>query len=211
MQYQIYLFDFDYTLANSEKGIVTCFQHVFTQNGFMNIDDETIKHTIGLTLEEAFSQMTGITDSTVIADYRKQYVAKSDEVMTANTIPYPDTLSTLTTLKENGAIVGIISTKYRYRVAVTVEEYGLPVDVVIGGDDVAAAKPDPEGIRKALTQFNMSAVNALYVGDSLVDAQAAYNAGVDFAAVTTGTTTHEDFQHWPHVAILSSLSGVITL
>ena len=52
MKYQIYLFDFDYTLANSEKGIVTCFQHVFTQNGFMNIDDEAFHHCDSLQLAD---------------------------------------------------------------------------------------------------------------------------------------------------------------
>ena len=72
MDYKAYLFDFDYTLANSEKGIVMCFQHVFERNGFKGIEEDAIKKTIGLTLEEAFMLLTGIKDRETVAGYRKR-------------------------------------------------------------------------------------------------------------------------------------------
>ena len=43
MNYTTYLFDFDYTLANSSKGIVLCFQHVLQRNGYIAVSDEAIK------------------------------------------------------------------------------------------------------------------------------------------------------------------------
>ena len=61
--YQAYLFDFDYTLANSSKGIVMCYRNVLERHGFHQVDDLSIKRTIGKTLVDSFSIMTGITDA----------------------------------------------------------------------------------------------------------------------------------------------------
>ena len=51
-RYGVYLFDFDYTLADSSRGIVMCFRHVLERHGYKGIDDHAIKRTIGKTLEE---------------------------------------------------------------------------------------------------------------------------------------------------------------
>ena len=48
----------------------------------------------------------------------------------------------------------------------------------------------------------MNAKNPLYIGDSYIDAQAAQNAKIDFVGVTTGTTSREKLESYPHVAVL---------
>ena len=114
--YKAYLFDFDYTLADSSRGIVMCFRNVLAMHGHDGISDESIKRTIGKTLEESFTILTGIDDKETLAAYRKEYVAQADRLMTANTVLFPETLDVLSRLKERGARIGIISTKYRYRI-----------------------------------------------------------------------------------------------
>ena len=37
MGYTTYLFDFDYTLADSSRGIVTCFRNVLNKHGYTNV------------------------------------------------------------------------------------------------------------------------------------------------------------------------------
>ena len=54
MNYTTYLFDFDYTLADSSRGIVTCFHNVLTRHGYTEVTDDDIKRTIGKTLEDSF-------------------------------------------------------------------------------------------------------------------------------------------------------------
>ena len=54
MNYTTYLFDFDYTLADSSRGIVTCFRNVLNRHGYTHPTDNDIKRTIGKTLEESF-------------------------------------------------------------------------------------------------------------------------------------------------------------
>ena len=45
-------------------------------------------------------------------------------------------------------------------------------------------------------------------GDTVLDAQAAQQAGVDFAAVLNGTTPAEEFQNLPHVHIAPDLNDL---
>lgn len=64
------------------------------------------------------------------------------------------------------------------------ETFGLErdFDFVITALDVERPKPDPEGLLKVLDRFKLSPEAALYIGDTLVDSQAAAAAGIPFAA-----------------------------
>lgn len=211
-QYAAYFFDFDYTLADSSAGIVKCFRIVLERQGHMNIDDYTIKRTIGKTLEQAFTSMTGIDDSRILAEYRKEYVQEADRYMTACTRLYPEVLEVLRALKRRGARIGIISTKYRYRIQELLQPL-LPqdfLDVLIGGEDVHVAKPDPEGVLMALQHIGVQAEDVLYIGDSIVDAQTAQAAGIDFAGVLHGMTTRSELEAWPNVAVMNDLRDLIS-
>ena len=210
-KYKLYLFDFDYTLADSSKGIVMCFQNVLKRNGYRDIDDETIKHTIGLTLEQAFSSMTGETDPSVLARWRKEYVATADRVMNDATRLFEEVPEMFESLRKQGAKIGIISTKYRYRIEDFLLRHfeQLPVDLIIGGEDVSSAKPSPEGINMALNRLGVSAEDTLYCGDSTVDGATAKNAGVDFMGVLHGVTPREELERYPNVGIVEDFKSGI--
>lgn len=102
MEYGTYLFDFDYTLADSSRGIVICFRNVLTRHGHTDVTDESIKRTIGKTLEDSFSILTGITDKNTLISYKKEYVKEADIHMTANTKFFPETVAVLKALKKRG-------------------------------------------------------------------------------------------------------------
>ncbi len=204
--YRLYLFDFDYTLANSGAGIIGCFTHVFEKNGHTGIDSEAIKRTIGLPLLEEFRLLTGIRDEEILERYRNEFTLKANEIMTARTELFPQTLPMLKRLKERGAKTGIVSTKQRFRIQETIEKYALQylIDFVVGIADVQEPKPSPQGIFLALSHFAADKSEALYIGDSIIDAKAGQNAGVDFAAVLTGATRREEFEAFPCVKIMET-------
>ena len=210
-RYHTYLFDFDYTLADSSKGIVICFRNVLERHRHTGISDEQIKRTIGKTLVNSFSILTGIGDEAILEEYRKEYVKEADRFMTANTRLFPETVSVLQALKEKGANIGIISTKYRYRIMElakdTVPE-GI-IDLIVGGEDVKAAKPSPEGVFLALENLGTDKDTTLYIGDSIVDAETTQAAGMDFAGVLHGATTAEELEAYPHVAIMKDLTELL--
>lgn len=209
--YQTYLFDFDYTLADSSRGIVICFRHVLERHGFHGTDEHTIKRTIGKTLVDSFSILTGITDAGTLESFRKEYVKEADVYMTANTQLFPETEKVLRTLKDRGASIGIISTKFRYRIQEltgTIFPEGF-FDIIVGGEDVTAPKPSPEGIGFALAHLGTDRKTTLYIGDSTIDAETARNAEVDFAGVLHGMTTYDELAAYPFVAIGKDLDILI--
>lgn len=211
MNYTAYLFDFDYTLADSSQGILICFRNVLDRRQFRDVTDEAIKRTIGKTLQESFSILTGITDCELLASMQKEYSKEADIHMNANTVLFPETISVLTKLKEQGAQIGIVSTKFRFRIKSFLEDY-FPdnfFDVIIGGEDVESHKPSPEGIFLALAELGCAREETLYVGDSVVDAETAQAASVDFAGVLTGMTTAGELRTFPHRAILTNLNDLL--
>ncbi len=210
--YSTYIFDFDYTLANSEQGIVMCFEMLFADEGYGPFPRQTICQTIGMTMYDAMAQLTGETNPHRINELIHLYkVRYSDKYMVANTHLYPQTRPMLTRLKEKGARTCIVSTKTRSRIQQTIDKEHLNVliDCVIGIEDVREAKPSPQGIQTIQSRFQLPAEKIIYIGDSLIDAQTAANAHVDFAAVTTGTTSAADFTAWPHVQIMHDLSELL--
>lgn len=208
MKYTTYLFDFDYTLADSSRGIVLCFQTVLRRHGYTEVTDEAVKRTIGKTLEDSFSILTGITDPTRLATLRKEYGAEADVHMNVNTFLFEDAVPTLQTLKSKGARLGIISTKYRFRIQSFLRDK-VPddlFDIIVGGEDVAQPKPSPEGVLHAIRQLKVSPEEVVYIGDSTVDAETAQAAGIAFAGVTNGVTTAEELGRYPHLKIMSTLA-----
>lgn len=213
MSYSTYLFDFDYTLADSSRGIVTCFRLVLDRHGYSGITDEAIKRTIGKTLEESFSILTGVTDATRLESFKNEYRKEADTHMTVNTMLFPETKSVLTALKDSGARIGIISTKYRFRIKELLDQH-FPADfmeIIVGGEDVKAAKPSPEGLLLAIKRLHVSKAETLYIGDSTIDAETAQAAGIDFAGITHGVTTVKELEKYPHRKIMSTLEELPTV
>ncbi|WP_410509740.1 HAD family hydrolase [Methanosarcina hadiensis] len=208
MKYNTIIFDFDYTLADATYGIVSSFNHAFSRLEIPGCDCERIKRTVGLSLDEAFVQLTGDEDKATINSFRSFFREKADEVMSKNTVLFEDTVSTLQKLKNDGINTGIVTTKYHYRIDETLNIHGISdlVDVIVGGEDVRVPKPSPEGLLLAIASLSTDLDEVLYIGDSLVDAKTAMAANVDFAAVTTGTTDREEFSQYPYVKILKNLS-----
>ena len=144
--------------------------------------------------------------------YKKEDEQEANEFMNINTFRYPETIKVLQTLKKRGAKLGIISTKYRYRIKDLLNNY-LPedfFDIIIGGEDVTEHKPSPQGLLMAIEQLQVEISDVLYIGDSTVDAEAAQHAKVDFAGVLHGMTTKEELLPFPHSLIMNDLTELIS-
>ena len=212
-RYKAFIFDFDLTLADSSKGILICFKHTLDAFGYSIPDDRTIYNTIGLTLLDAFDILTGIPDNPQREEMRAEYVKKADEEMVKNTFFYDGVIDMLEQFRSRGVRVGVCSTKFRYRIVQSFERQAgcLPVDLIIGGEDVINAKPDPQGLLACIEKLGLDRSEVLYVGDNIVDAQTAQRAGVDFTAVLTGSTAKDEFLALPHRCIVDKLTDIAAL
>ncbi len=200
MRYKAFLFDFDYTLGDSTEGIVTSVNYALQSMGYCCEETERIRRTIGMTLESTFRFLTDSSDEERAKTFAKYFREKADKVMTDNTVIYPDALKALPELRASLRI-GIVTTKYHYRIEQILEKYNLSglSDIIIGSEDVKFPKPAPDGILNAAAALGLHKNDILYIGDNVIDAMAAENAGVDFAAVLTGTSSVSDFEAYPRI------------
>lgn len=208
MKYSTVIFDFDYTLADATNGIVSSFNYAFGKLDIPCFDRESIRRTVGLPLDKAFIQLTNNENEVLINRFLSFFREKANEVMSRETMLYADTVNTLERLKQSGLNTGIVTTKFHFRIVETLNMHGILglIDIIIGGEDVKVPKPSPEGLLLAIDSLNEQLDNVLYIGDSLIDAKTALAANVDFAAVTTGTTTETEFAQYPHVKVVKRLS-----
>jgi phosphoglycolate phosphatase len=135
----------------------------------------------------------------------------ADSVMLENTELFQDTIPVLSRLKQDGAKMGIVTTKFHYRIDAILAQFHIQhlIDGIVGNEDVENPKPHPEGLLRIIKALDVPKDKVLYVGDSIVDARAAQSAEVDFAGVLTGTTTREMFSEYPYKRIMSSLSDLL--
>ncbi len=207
MNYQAVCFDFDYTLGDCTDSIVAGFQHGLTELGWPAPDRESVRKTVGYLLEDSYTMLTGDTDEGNRAKFRVLFLEVAMERQRRETVLFPGAIELLHSLKERGVKLGIVSTKRSDTIEIILERYGVlkDMELVIGSDRVKAHKPDPEGLNVAAKLLDVPKEKILFCGDTVLDAGAAKNAGMDFAAVLNGTTPAEDFADWPHVKIAKDL------
>ncbi len=207
--YKAVIFDFDYTLGDSTNGIVLSVNYALGEMYYMEKSVSEIRRMIGLSLKETFRELTGCLDESAAERFAKLFREKADEVMTDNTVLYDATQDMLSEFKRRGIETGIVTTKFHYRIEAILRKFGAEdlIDVIVGGEDVTCEKPDPEGLLKAVETLGRDKQDVLYVGDSLVDAKTAQSAGVDFAAVLTGTT--KDLSDYYNAVITDDLHGIL--
>jgi phosphoglycolate phosphatase len=210
MSVRAILFDFDYTLADSSQGAIDCIGYALRTLGLPPVSDAAACRTIGLSLAETLVALAGLQSEAVSKRFARLFVERADQVMADKTVLFSTVPGTVERLKERGVVLGIVSTKYRRRIEGILERERLldSFAVIVGGEDVSQHKPDPESLLLALEQLAVSPGEALYVGDSVIDAQAAGRAGVPFVAVLSGTTSKEAFGDCEVYEILADLRGL---
>ena len=203
------LFDFDFTLADSSVPVVECVNFALRGLGLPEAPTDAVMRTIGLHLSETLVELAGPEHRPRAKEFLDLFEKRADIVMVQGTEVYDDVPEVVDGLKSLGMRLGIVSTKYRRRIEAILERDGLlsSFDTIIGGDDVVRHKPYPDPIHAALASLGADADQAVYVGDSLPDAQAAQAASIPFVAVLSGTTELHEFDEYLKAASLPALTS----
>lgn len=207
----VILFDFDGTLADTEPMIIETYRQILkkyrpdlkmTEAEELKIMGPTLHQTLRLFLKE--EEIEG-----AIVEYRTINKKLHDEMIQ----PMTNAIRLLDNLKSKGYRLGMVSSKKKEMV-----EYGLKLskmegyfEVIIGHDDVREHKPHPEGLLKACEMMGIDHDNALYVGDTHLDIQAADAAGLYAVAFAQHEGRLEEIEAAKPNAILRDLSELETL
>ena len=150
----------------------------FVGNGVRNLIERAVPE-----LGEAHPQFQAVLDAFVA-----HYGAHSKD----QTKPYDGVMAVLDTLVAQGVMLAIVSNKIDFAVkALSKEYFGDRMLSAVGDDPSRRKKPAPDSVWEAMRQMNVSADEAVYVGDSDVDVITACNAGIPCIAVTWGFRSEE--------------------
>ena len=218
MRYQGVFFDFDYTLGDSTDAIAEGYRRGFAAMGLPAPTVEQVRATVGMRLEDGYTFLTGDTDRDRQAEFHRLFMnsvgvkaqGEDRKLMIEGTRLLPGAVELLTALKGAGISAAIVSTKPGETIR-NIFRHQRKLDLlalVVGGDEVARYKPDPEGVRLALDRLGLTADRVLFCGDTVIDAETARAGGCDFCAVLGGTTPREAFADYPTVHIADNLADL---
>ena len=101
---------------------------------------------------------------------------------------FPESIGVLQRLNDRGVICALVTNGGRAPASQVLSKFGFDkyLSSVITRDEVRSLKPDPEGVLKTLSFLKIRADQAVFVGDSTIDIEAAKKAGVLSVALANG-------------------------
>ena len=109
------------------------------------------------------------------------------------TAPYPGVMELLSTLKEKGFQMAVVSNKPDPAVKeLNAFFFGNLLETAIGEQEGIRRKPAPDALIEAMRLLEASQNACLYIGDTEVDLQTAKNAGIQCISVSWGFRTKEE-------------------
>lgn len=212
MKPRVVIYDFDYTLADSSKGVVASMSYALERLDMDIPSPDRMRETIGLPLAKALECVASrAADEHEYAAFLRHFIARADEVMADLTYLYPGVTELVRTLHERGIGQGIVSNKLRRRILEILRRESIDglFEVIAGSEDTSTHKPDPRVLLMALERLGCPPRHAVYVGDHVVDGQAAASAGVPFVGVLTGTTTAGQLHEYRPVAVVGCVTELL--
>ncbi|KAK2962870.1 putative Pyrophosphatase PpaX [Blattamonas nauphoetae] len=187
MKYDLVLFDYDGTLADSFDLIVFSFLETLKQHNYdvtedylrATISSHPLRETLNLLLKRTISdpeyEALAATHASFQVGLRQKYLRL-----------YPGMMDVLRALKSIGVKMGLLSNRRQ----MSLEEH-VPFlhidqffDTIVGFDKVGACKPDSRGVLMAMKDCGVTdSKRVLFVGDADADIGCAMGAGCDVCIV----------------------------
>ena len=185
--YELLVFDWDGTLADSEAIIVQAMQTAIQATGMPGRRAALIREVIGLGLMEAVTQLyprSGNREAEALA------MAYRDAWLEATVQPVPlfsAAGETLKLLQSRGYLLAVATGKSRRGLNRSLMETALE-DMFIASRcaDETLSKPDPLMLNELLEELDIKPGAALMIGDTVYDMEMAAQAGIDAVGINTG-------------------------
>ena len=192
LPYKLIISDWDGTLMDSETRIVNCLRTACTEAGFESRTDFELKDVIGLGLREALKKLHPDENDELIEKmasiYRHAYL-NTDKTPSEL---FPGVEALLDDLQTQGYSLAIATGKGRQGLDQVLEYTQLGNRFCITRcASETISKPHPQMLKEILDQLEMSAADALMIGDTEYDMEMAKNANMDSLGVSYGVHSVE--------------------
>jgi phosphoglycolate phosphatase len=176
----IVIFDCDGVLFNSREANRNFYNRLLSRFGLAALSEEALDFVHMHTVYEAVDFLFPEAEKRDAAHAYRQEL--DPEPFIRLMVAEPGIQEFLVFLRP--AVKTAISTNRTTTIGQVLTLHGLNgfFDLVVSALDVSSPKPHPESLLKILDHFQMAAGEAVYIGDSIVDAEAARRAGIPLIA-----------------------------
>ncbi len=204
------LFDFDGTLVDTTEMIYQSMRHATTS--VLGRDDftrEQLLANVGQPLPRQMQLMDAERAELLLEAYRAHHEENHDALIAE----FPGIAEALQRLRAAGVKVAVVTSKRRRSVEMALKalpSLDLVVDRFVTLEDTTEHKPHPEPLLKGLELVgNVPKDEAVYVGDSPFDVQAAKAAGLRSVAVSWGAFSEDTLRQADPDYLVPDIDAVV--
>ena len=171
-------------MVNTIPLIIASYEHAMVDVLGVRPAVDEARGWIGQTLRDTFAERYPDQATELVDSYITWNAAHLHELLE----DFPGTAELLQALTAAGVRIGVATSKRRVSAENTLRAAGLDdlIEVTAAMEDTVVHKPNPEPLLLALERLGARPEQAAYVGDAVVDVQAAQAAGMAAIAVTWG-------------------------
>lgn len=187
MRKRLIIFDLDGTLVDTIEDLRASLNHAIAPHDIAPLTYGQTRDYVGEGIHNLVLKVIGEGRSDILDEVVDRFTRHYTENVCVHSRAYPGVGETLGRLS-SGFRKAVLSNKREALSRLLLVRLGLAghFDIIAGPDTVPERKPSPEAVRFMLHKFGVPPEEALMVGDSSYDIDAALGAGVEVAAATYG-------------------------
>lgn len=199
------VFDFDGTIIDSTESIWREYLLVIEKMGLREITYKEFTSQLGRPWDTV---LTALWPGIDVNEFSKTYRQEKEETKLIAHVS--ETLEKLHG-RYRLALLTSRGRKTLYRILESAKIDENVFELIADKDALTIHKPDPKALNHLLREMKLGKEEIVYVGDSIIDAFCAENAGVTFTGVLTGGATRKDFEDVGVKHIIESISELPAL
>lgn len=213
-QVRLVVFDCDGTLVDSQHAIVAAMRIAFEEMGLDEPDPSSVRHVVGLTLEDAISRLL---PRALPELHRQTAAAYRRAFQTLRSLPdhreplFDGIRAVIDALADAGMLLGVATGKSRRGLIATLDRHGLGERfVTLQTVDDNPGKPAPNMLLRAMSEAGAEPGETVMVGDTIYDIEMARNAGTAAIGVAWGYHAAEELAPYAD-AVAASPPALLTI
>jgi phosphoglycolate phosphatase len=186
------LFDMDGTLVHTAPDIAAALNVSLYKNGIEPLSAEQITDLVGkgirITVQRVLATRGVYDDEALLTRVLDDYVHLYAERSGRDSHIFPGAIECLRELRARGIKLAVVTNARQLSAEATLARFSLTnyFDAIVGGDRAPTPKPHPALLLVAFAELGVAASEALMVGDSANDVEAARAAGCRVVCVPHG-------------------------
>jgi phosphoglycolate phosphatase len=190
MKQKALVFDLDGTLVDSLDDLAAALAAMLGEIGAPALPRDKVRGMIGDGTRALVARALAASNlpATLLDERHARFLALYEAAPAALSLPYPGVVETLRAFREEGRRLAVCTNKPQRATLAVLRGTGLDgfFATVVGGDVLAAKKPDPAHLLAALAGIGATPRDAIMVGDNEHDVAMAKAAGVPVILVRYG-------------------------